>query len=196
MSSLSRWGFADSLDKSAHISLVLCRYPDINVLERGIKVLIDKQLPNGDWPQVPLSSGLSKGFPGVADVLGIVQLLQWCAFPYLEGKPRVAFGGGLQEGNELSTASWTHCGPPLTHTILLSVSVSGEYCWGIQQVVCHQLHCVPQCLPHLDARAFLPAASQQPSCWATAIWILSWGREDRAGGLVCLNPGHCRCCGL
>lgn len=40
---------------SAHISLVLCRYPDIDVLERGIKVLIDKQLPNGDWPQVYLS---------------------------------------------------------------------------------------------------------------------------------------------
>ncbi|KAM6131595.1 LOW QUALITY PROTEIN: lanosterol synthase [Phoenicopterus ruber ruber] len=100
------------------------RYPDIDVLERGIKVLIDKQLPNGDWPQVHLSSGLSKGFPGVADVLGIVQPLQWCAFPYLEGKPRVAFGGGLQEGNELSTASWTHCGPlsPIPSCSLSSLS--------------------------------------------------------------------------
>lgn len=58
------------------------------------------------------------------------------------------------------------------YTILIFVSLSGEYCWGIQQVMCHQLHCVLQCLPHLDARAFLPAASQQPSCWSTAIWIL------------------------
>lgn len=85
---------------------IFCRYPDINVLERGIKVLIDKQLPNGDWPQVHIS----KGFPGIAHVLGMVQPLQWCAFPYLEGKSHMAFGGGLQEGNELSTASWTHCG--------------------------------------------------------------------------------------
>lgn len=36
----------------SYISLVLCRYPDTGVLERGIKLLIDKQLPNGDWPQV------------------------------------------------------------------------------------------------------------------------------------------------
>lgn len=28
------------------------RYPDIRVIERGIQVLIDRQLPNGDWPQV------------------------------------------------------------------------------------------------------------------------------------------------
>jgi len=81
----------------AHVSLVLCRYPDIDVLERGIKLLIDKQLPNGDWPQVRLSSGLSEGFLGVADVLGIVQPWQRCALPYLAGKPRVAFGGGLQK---------------------------------------------------------------------------------------------------
>lgn len=66
-----------------------------------------------------LSSGLSKAFPSVADVLGIVQPLQWCAFPYLEGKPHVAFGGEPQEGNELSTTVWS----PVTHTILLSVSL-------------------------------------------------------------------------
>lgn len=84
-------------------------------------------------------------------------------------------------------SSAPHCGP-LSPIPSCSLSLSGEYCWGIQQVVCHQLHCVPQCLPYLDARAFLPAASQQPSCWATAICILSWGREDHAGGLVCLKP--------
>lgn len=130
LSSLSTWmGFADSLDKSARISLMLCRYPDIEVLERGIKVLIDKQLPNGDWPQVHLSSGLSKGFFGVADVLGIVQPLQWRAFPYLEGKLYVAFGGGLQEGNELSTRSWTRCGPlsPLPSCSLFQENIAGVF---------------------------------------------------------------------
>lgn len=32
------------------------RHPDVRAIERGIKVLIDKQLPNGDWPQVSVSS--------------------------------------------------------------------------------------------------------------------------------------------
>lgn len=35
------------------------RYPDCKAIERGIQVLIDKQLPNGDWPQVSCS------FPGL-----------------------------------------------------------------------------------------------------------------------------------
>ncbi|KAL8173257.1 UNVERIFIED_CONTAM: hypothetical protein K2H54_043268, partial [Gekko kuhli] len=35
----------------ALLGLMAVRYPDVQVLERGIKVLIDKQLPNGDWPQ-------------------------------------------------------------------------------------------------------------------------------------------------
>uniref|UniRef100_A0A8D2Q541 Terpene cyclase/mutase family member n=1 Tax=Varanus komodoensis TaxID=61221 RepID=A0A8D2Q541_VARKO len=33
------------------LGLMAVRYPDVRVLERGISVLIDKQLPNGDWPQ-------------------------------------------------------------------------------------------------------------------------------------------------
>ncbi|XP_067404681.1 lanosterol synthase-like [Emydura macquarii macquarii] len=36
----------------ALLGLMAIRYPEVGVLERGIKVLIDKQLPNGDWPQV------------------------------------------------------------------------------------------------------------------------------------------------
>lgn len=71
--------------------------------------------------------------------------------------------------------------------LALCLSLSGEHCWGVQQVVCHQLHCLPQCLPHLDTGAFLPAASQQPPCWETTIWILGWGGGDCAGGLVCLK---------
>ncbi|XP_067405894.1 lanosterol synthase-like [Emydura macquarii macquarii] len=35
----------------ALLGLMAIRYPEVGVLERGIKVLIDKQLPNGDWPQ-------------------------------------------------------------------------------------------------------------------------------------------------
>lgn len=119
---MHRWGFAGSVDKGAHISLAHCRYPDINVLERGIKVLMDKQLPNGDWPQVHLSSGLSVGFPGMADALGILQPLQCCAFPHLEGKPLLTFGRGLQEGSELSTAFWTTPGA-LPPTPLCSLSL-------------------------------------------------------------------------
>ncbi|KAM6261018.1 lanosterol synthase isoform 1-T1 [Spheniscus humboldti] len=119
----------------ALLGLMAVRYPDIDVLERGIKALIDKQLPNGDWPQVHLSSSLSKGFPGCADVLGIVQPLQWCAFLCLERKQCVAFGGGLQEGNELSTASWTHCGP-LSPIPSCSLSLSQENIAGVFNKSC------------------------------------------------------------
>ncbi|XP_074857495.1 lanosterol synthase isoform X2 [Carettochelys insculpta] len=42
----------------ALLGLMAVRFPDVGVLERGIKVLIDKQLPNGDWPQ-PASVHLS-----------------------------------------------------------------------------------------------------------------------------------------
>lgn len=30
------------------------RHPDGRAIERGVQLLIDKQLPNGDWPQVRL----------------------------------------------------------------------------------------------------------------------------------------------
>uniref|UniRef100_A0A673HP45 Terpene cyclase/mutase family member n=1 Tax=Sinocyclocheilus rhinocerous TaxID=307959 RepID=A0A673HP45_9TELE len=35
----------------ALLGLMAVRYPDIRVIERGIQGLIDRQLPNGDWPQ-------------------------------------------------------------------------------------------------------------------------------------------------
>ncbi len=31
-----------------------CRHPDTQAIERGVQLLIDRQLPNGDWPQVSL----------------------------------------------------------------------------------------------------------------------------------------------
>lgn len=36
------------------------RHPDVAALERGVSYLLEKQLPNGDWPQVhvaPPTSG-------------------------------------------------------------------------------------------------------------------------------------------
>ncbi|XP_060088070.1 lanosterol synthase [Heteronotia binoei] len=44
----------------ALLGLMAVRYPDVQVLERGIKVLIDKQLPNGDWPQENISGVFNK----------------------------------------------------------------------------------------------------------------------------------------
>ncbi|XP_064181307.1 lanosterol synthase [Anguilla rostrata] len=35
----------------ALLGLMAARYPDVEVIEKGIQVLIDRQLPNGDWPQ-------------------------------------------------------------------------------------------------------------------------------------------------
>ncbi|XP_028924452.1 lanosterol synthase isoform X1 [Ornithorhynchus anatinus] len=44
----------------ALLGLMAVRYPDVGVLERGIKCLLDKQLPNGDWPQENISGVFNK----------------------------------------------------------------------------------------------------------------------------------------
>lgn len=44
----------------ALMGLMAVRYPNVKVLERGIKTLIDKQLPNGDWPQENISGVFNK----------------------------------------------------------------------------------------------------------------------------------------
>ncbi|OXB61464.1 hypothetical protein ASZ78_010220 [Callipepla squamata] len=44
----------------ALLGLMAVRYPDIDVLERGIKLLMDKQLPNGDWPQENIEGVFNK----------------------------------------------------------------------------------------------------------------------------------------
>uniref|UniRef100_A0A8C3LF28 Terpene cyclase/mutase family member n=1 Tax=Chrysolophus pictus TaxID=9089 RepID=A0A8C3LF28_CHRPC len=44
----------------ALLGLMAVRYPDTGVLERGIKLLIDKQLPNGDWPQENIAGVFNK----------------------------------------------------------------------------------------------------------------------------------------
>uniref|UniRef100_A0A8B9CD38 Terpene cyclase/mutase family member n=1 Tax=Anser brachyrhynchus TaxID=132585 RepID=A0A8B9CD38_9AVES len=44
----------------ALLGLMAVRYPDIEVLERGIQVLINKQLPNGDWPQENIAGVFNK----------------------------------------------------------------------------------------------------------------------------------------
>uniref|UniRef100_A0A670Y2C5 Terpene cyclase/mutase family member n=1 Tax=Pseudonaja textilis TaxID=8673 RepID=A0A670Y2C5_PSETE len=44
----------------ALLGLMAARYPDIQVLEKGIKLLIEKQLPNGDWPQENIAGVFNK----------------------------------------------------------------------------------------------------------------------------------------
>ncbi|KAL7881991.1 hypothetical protein AOLI_G00088400 [Acnodon oligacanthus] len=44
----------------ALLGLMAVRYPDLKVIEHGIQVLIDKQLPNGDWPQENISGVFNK----------------------------------------------------------------------------------------------------------------------------------------
>ncbi|TRZ03754.1 hypothetical protein DNTS_009746 [Danionella cerebrum] len=44
----------------ALLGLMAVRYPDIKVIEQGIRLLIDKQLPNGDWPQENISGVFNK----------------------------------------------------------------------------------------------------------------------------------------
>ena len=33
------------------LKLFHCRYPDISVIEKGIRLIMSRQLPNGDFPQ-------------------------------------------------------------------------------------------------------------------------------------------------
>ncbi|XP_070566081.1 lanosterol synthase-like [Ptychodera flava] len=44
----------------ALLGLMAVRYPDLSVLERGIQLLISRQLPNGDWPQENISGVFNK----------------------------------------------------------------------------------------------------------------------------------------
>ncbi|KAJ8367622.1 hypothetical protein AAFF_G00314090 [Aldrovandia affinis] len=44
----------------ALLGLMAARYPDHKVIEDGIQVLIDRQLPNGDWPQENISGVFNK----------------------------------------------------------------------------------------------------------------------------------------
>lgn len=36
------------------------RHPDVEALERGVRCLLRKQLPNGDWPQENISGVFNK----------------------------------------------------------------------------------------------------------------------------------------
>ncbi|XP_049585016.1 lanosterol synthase [Syngnathus scovelli] len=44
----------------ALLGLMAVRHPDQRAIERGVKLLIDKQLPNGDWPQENISGVFNK----------------------------------------------------------------------------------------------------------------------------------------
>uniref|UniRef100_A0A8C5QGC3 Terpene cyclase/mutase family member n=1 Tax=Leptobrachium leishanense TaxID=445787 RepID=A0A8C5QGC3_9ANUR len=44
----------------ALIGLMAVGFPDISVLERGVKLLLEKQMPNGDWPQENISGVFNK----------------------------------------------------------------------------------------------------------------------------------------
>ena len=37
------------------------RHPDVAALERGVSYLLEKQLPNGDWPQVRVAPPTQQG---------------------------------------------------------------------------------------------------------------------------------------
>ncbi|XP_043916484.1 lanosterol synthase isoform X1 [Protopterus annectens] len=44
----------------ALLGLMAVRYPDVYVLEKGIQMLISRQLPNGDWPQENIAGVFNK----------------------------------------------------------------------------------------------------------------------------------------
>lgn len=44
----------------ALMGLMAVRHPDIEAQERGVRCLLEKQLPNGDWPQENISGVFNK----------------------------------------------------------------------------------------------------------------------------------------
>lgn len=74
------------------------RYPDIDVLERGIKALIDKQLPNGDWPQENIAGVFNKScaisYTAYRNVFPIWTLGRFCRL-----HPNSPLAGQLQSGS-------------------------------------------------------------------------------------------------
>ena len=43
-----------------YLTWSFCRFPDISVLEKGVQMLLDRQLDNGDWPQENISGVFNK----------------------------------------------------------------------------------------------------------------------------------------
>ncbi|PNJ06020.1 LSS isoform 4, partial [Pongo abelii] len=52
----------------ALMGLMAVRHPDVEAQERGVRCLLEKQLPNGDWPQWP-SSHRTQRFPALFSVI-------------------------------------------------------------------------------------------------------------------------------
>ncbi|XP_037254423.1 lanosterol synthase [Falco rusticolus] len=82
----------------ALLGLMAVRYPDVSVLERGIKVLIDKQLPNGDWPQENIAGVFNKScaisYTAYRNVFPIWTLGRFCRL-----HPSHPLAGQLQFGS-------------------------------------------------------------------------------------------------
>ncbi|PNI55946.1 LSS isoform 4, partial [Pan troglodytes] len=65
----------------AMMGLMAVRHPDIEAQERGVRCLLEKQLPSGDWPQWP-SSHRTQRFPALFGV--ITQAGLQCQYPCLQ----------------------------------------------------------------------------------------------------------------
>ncbi|XP_054686867.1 lanosterol synthase isoform X2 [Grus americana] len=94
----------------ALLGLMAVRYPDIDVLERGIKVLIDKQLPNGDWPQENIAGVFNKScaisYTAYRNVFPIWTLGRFCRLHpnsplagQLQSRPSPGAGKTVQEAS-------------------------------------------------------------------------------------------------
>uniref|UniRef100_A0A8C0F901 Terpene cyclase/mutase family member n=1 Tax=Bubo bubo TaxID=30461 RepID=A0A8C0F901_BUBBB len=99
----------------ALLGLMAVRYPDTDVLERGIKVLLDKQLPNGDWPQENIAGVFNKScaisYTAYRNVFPIWTLGRFCRLH--PNSPLAAFTFPFCCPGWLSAAGVGDLGPPL-----------------------------------------------------------------------------------
>lgn len=111
--------------------MFVTRHPDSQAIERGIQLLIDKQLPNGDWPQVSLCPPVLK------------------AFLYLSF---LQSHNGEQEWTDVNAVDCPHL---LVHISSLSISQISDctvlYCTPLQSALlqCTVLCCIIQDLKRL-----------------------------------------------
>lgn len=114
------------------------RHPDSRAIERGVQLLIGKQQPNGDWPQVSLH---------VYHRQVIYYYYYYCSC-YLWRRVPVA-----QSFNMCRISIWIF---PLS---------LGEHCRRVQQKLRYKLHVLQKCLPCLDPGTLLQSLPPQPVFW-------------------------------
>ena len=132
-----------------YLTWPFCRFPDISVLEKGVQMLLDRQLDNGDWPQENVSGVFNKScaisYTSYRNIFPI-----WALGRFTRLYPHSQLAGMMPVAWSWSTAAGLH------HCHLLAVPTSDRY---LLELNCWLCHCHLLAVPTSD-RYLL-----ELSCW-------------------------------